>query len=169
MVLVVKEFDQKYKEQLTKILEGNGSITKTILQDRLRLLGKPGSGNKSVLAERLLVVALVNYGETTPNDLPLAADYITDEQELDGVVDEEDSDDEDDVDDGKGASIATRYGRSNKDENVLTVMGYGSKNYFFLLAALLRASPPGGLKPTFRNSDVTYRLFKPHPGIKNSR
>ena len=81
MVLVVKEFDQKYKEQLTKILEGNGSITKTILQDRLRLLGKPVSGNKSVLAERLLV-ALVNNGETAPNDLPLAADYITDEQAL---------------------------------------------------------------------------------------
>jgi hypothetical protein len=34
---------------------------------------------------------------------------------------------------------------------------------------LLRASPPGGLKPTFRKSDVTYRLFNPHPGIKNSR
>jgi hypothetical protein len=104
------EFDQ-YKEKLTKIVKGNGSITKTMLQapgsrlqDRLRLLGKPVSGNKSVLAERLLVVALVNYGETTPNDLPLAADYITDEQELDGVVEEEDSDDDDDVDDGEGAS-----------------------------------------------------------------
>ena len=134
MVLVVKEFDQKYKEQLTKILEGNGSITKTILQDRLRLLGKPVSGNKSVLAERLLV-ALVNNGETAPNDLPLAADYITDEQELDGVVDEEDSDDEDVVDDGKGASIAIRHGRS-KDKNVLTVMGYGSKKLFFSIGGI---------------------------------
>ena len=101
------EFDQKYKEQLTKIFEGNGSITKTMLQDWLWLLGKPVSGNKSVLAERLLV-ALVTNGETTPNDLPLAADYITDEQELDSVVDEEDSDDEDDDDDGEGAEAATK-------------------------------------------------------------
>jgi hypothetical protein len=46
------EFDQ-YKEQFTKIFEGNGSITKTMPQDRLRLLGKPVSGNKSMLAERL--------------------------------------------------------------------------------------------------------------------
>jgi hypothetical protein len=45
-----------------------------------------------VLAECLLV-ALVTNGETTPNDLPLAADCITDEQELD-IVDEEDSEDE---------------------------------------------------------------------------
>jgi len=95
------EFDQKYKEQLTKILEGNGSITKTILQDRLRLLGKPVSGNKSVLAECLLV-ALVN-GETTPNDLPLAADYITDEQELDT-----DDEEENDGHDGEGAEAATK-------------------------------------------------------------
>ena len=99
-----KEFDQMYKEQLTKIFEGNGSITKTMLQDRLRLLGKLVSGNKSVLAECLLV-ALVTNGETTPNDLPLAADYITDEQELD-TVDEEESDDEDDGDDGEGAEAA---------------------------------------------------------------
>jgi len=100
------EFDQKYKEQLTKIFEGNGSITKTMHQDRLRLLGKLVSGNKSVLAECLLV-ALVTNGETTPNDLPLAADYITDEQELD-TVDEEESDDEDDGDDGEGAEAATK-------------------------------------------------------------
>ena len=80
MALVVTEFDQKDKEQFTKIFEGNGIIIKTILQDRLRLLGKPVSGSKSVLAECLLV-ALVN-GETTPNDLPLAADYITGEQDL---------------------------------------------------------------------------------------
>jgi hypothetical protein len=111
------EFDQMYKKQLIKIFEGNGSITKTMLQDRLRLrlrlrlLGKPVSGNKSMLAERL-VVALVTNGETTPNDLPLAADYITDEQELDGVVDEEDSDDKDDfnVDDGEGASSNNKSG-----------------------------------------------------------
>jgi hypothetical protein len=100
------EFDQQYKERLTKIFEGNGSITKTMLQDWLWLLGKPVSGNKSVLAKCLLV-ALVTNGETTPNDLPLAADYITDEQELDSVVDEEDSDDEDDfnIDDGEGARL----------------------------------------------------------------
>lgn len=101
MAASTTEFDQKYKEQLTKIFEGNGSITKSMLQDRLRLLGKPVSGNKSVLAERLLVVTLAN-GEMTPNDLPLAADYITDEQELDSVVDDED--DEDDGEEGEGAS-----------------------------------------------------------------
>jgi uncharacterized membrane-anchored protein YhcB (DUF1043 family) len=94
MSMASKEFDQMYKEQLTKIFEGNGSITKTMLQDRLRLLGKLVSGNKSVLAECLLV-ALVTNGKTTSNDLPLAADCITDEQELD-TVDEEDSDDQDD-------------------------------------------------------------------------
>ena len=59
-----------------------------------------------MLAQRLLV-ALVTNGETTPNDLPLAADYITDEQELD-TVDEEESDDEDDGDDGEGAEAATK-------------------------------------------------------------
>jgi hypothetical protein len=58
-----------------------------------------------VLADRLLV-ALVTNGETTPNDLPLAADYIADEQELD-IVDEEDSDDEDDDDDGEGEGAST--------------------------------------------------------------
>jgi hypothetical protein len=85
--MVSTEFDQKYK---------NGRITKMMLQNQLRLMGKPVSGNKSMLAECLLV-ALVN-GERTPNDLPLAADYITDEQELDS--NEEDIDDEDDDDDG---------------------------------------------------------------------
>jgi hypothetical protein len=104
------EFDQKYKEKLTSIFEGNGSVTKMMLQNRLRLLGKPVSGNKSMLAERLLV-ALVNGEMTSANDLPLAAEYITDEQELDGVVDEEDSDDKDDVDDGEGMS-------SNKSKGV---------------------------------------------------
>jgi hypothetical protein len=95
------EFDQKYKEKLTSIFEGNGSVTKMMLQNRLRLLGKPVSGNKSMLAERLLV-ALVNGEMTSANDLPLAAEYITDEQELDGVVDEEDSDGEDDGEGGEG-------------------------------------------------------------------
>jgi uncharacterized membrane-anchored protein YhcB (DUF1043 family) len=90
------EFDQ-YKEQLTKIFKGDGNITKTMLQDWLRLLGKPVSGNKSVLAKCLLAVTLATGEMTTPNDPPLAANYITDEQELDSVVD-----DEDDEDDGEG-------------------------------------------------------------------
>jgi hypothetical protein len=94
------EFDQ-HKEQLTKIFEWNGSITKTMLQDWLGLLGKPISGNKSVLAERLLTVTLANGEMMTPNDPPLAADCITDEQELDSVVDDED--DEDDGEGGEGA------------------------------------------------------------------
>jgi|APLow6443716910_1056828.scaffolds.fasta_scaffold1133094_1 hypothetical protein len=39
---------------------------------------------------------------TTPNDPPLAANCITDEQELDSVVDDED--DEDDGEGGEGTS-----------------------------------------------------------------
>jgi hypothetical protein len=71
-----------------------------MLQDRLRLLGgKPLSGNKSVLAKRLLV-ALVTNGET-PNALPLAADYITDDRELESEDDEDNNDDDDD-DNGEG-------------------------------------------------------------------
>jgi uncharacterized membrane-anchored protein YhcB (DUF1043 family) len=94
------EFDQ-YKEQLTKIFKGNGSITKTMLQDCQWLLRKPVSGNKSMLAKCLLAVTLANGEMTTLNDPPLAADYITAEQELDSVVDNED--DEDDGQGGEGA------------------------------------------------------------------
>jgi hypothetical protein len=77
-----------------------------MLQDRLRLLGgKPLSGNKSVLAKRLLV-ALVN-GET-PNALPLAAaDYITDERELESEDDEDNNDDDDD-DNGEGEAARSK-------------------------------------------------------------
>jgi uncharacterized membrane-anchored protein YhcB (DUF1043 family) len=94
--MVPTEFDQ-YKEQLTKIFKGNESITKTMLRDWLRLLGKPVSCNKSMLAERLLAVTHANAEMMTPNDPPLAADYTTDEQELDSVVDDEDG-----KDDGEG-------------------------------------------------------------------
>jgi hypothetical protein len=55
-----------------------------MIQDQLRLLGKPVSGNKSMLFAPRLLVALVN--RETPNDLPLAADYVTDEIELDSDV-----------------------------------------------------------------------------------
>jgi hypothetical protein len=76
------EFDANFKERLSDIFEGSNTVTKTMLQDRLRLLGKSVSGNKSVLAERL-IATLASNGET-PNDfLPLAADYITDEGQLD--------------------------------------------------------------------------------------
>ena len=32
-----------------------------------------------------------------------------------------------------------------------------------------RASPPRNLKPSYRKCDVTYRIFKPHPGVYSSR
>jgi hypothetical protein len=75
------EFDANFKERLSDIFEGSNTVTKTMLQDRLRLLGKAVSGNKSVLAERLIATLASNGG--TPNDLPLASDYITDEGQLD--------------------------------------------------------------------------------------
>ena len=67
------EFDSNFKERLSDIFEGSNTVTKTMLQDRLRLLGKSVSGNKSVLAERLIATLASSSGET-PNDLPLAAD-----------------------------------------------------------------------------------------------
>jgi hypothetical protein len=74
-----------------------------MLQDRLRLLGKPVLGTKSVLAERLLG-GLVN-GRTPSDDLPLASDYITDERELDTSGDEDDGeDDDDDVEEVEGVA-----------------------------------------------------------------
>jgi hypothetical protein len=96
------EFDNKYKERLTEIFNGNVSITKVMLRDRLRLLGKPISGNKSVLAQRLLVA--LDTGET-PNALPLASDYITEDRELESEDDEDDEDD--DGEEGEAARSET--------------------------------------------------------------
>ena len=52
------------------------------------------------LASGETLVALA-CGET-PNDLPLAAHYITDERELDSVVDEDENDEDDEEEEGEG-------------------------------------------------------------------
>jgi hypothetical protein len=53
----------------------------------LQLLIKSVSGNKSILAKQLLAALVIE----TQNDLPLAADCITDKREFDSVVDEDDN------------------------------------------------------------------------------